>query len=186
MKDPRGSSPASGTPDRRLGLVSQMAIPSASQGTRSGTQGRRLIVVSNRLPFTISEVEGEVRFTEATGGLVTGMRSYLAGAAEPEMDSLWVGWPGSTLAPEIQEAARKRSFDEAGALPVFLTEKDMEQFYHGFCNKTIWPLFHYFAVYTVYLEDHTGRQYAAVNPRFCAGGREDARPVISSGFMIIN
>jgi trehalose 6-phosphate synthase/phosphatase len=34
--------------------------------------------------------------------------------------------------------------------PIFLTRSEVNSFYYGFCNKTIWPLFHYFANYTVY------------------------------------
>lgn len=142
---------------------------------RSDPGTGRLIVVSNRLPFTITEAGGELHFTEATGGLVTGMKSYLAGAAEPRRQSLWVGWPGSTLPPEIQDAVRARSRTEANALPVFLTADAMEQFYHGFCNKTIWPLFHYFAVYTSYVEEQW-EQYCLVNQHFCDVIAETARP----------
>jgi len=52
---------------------------------------RRLIIVSNRLPLSLTRERGEVRFAQSTGGLATG----LAGPHE-HLRSLWVGWPGST------------------------------------------------------------------------------------------
>lgn len=139
------------------------------------TERQRLIVVSNRLPFTIRVQEGNLEFTEATGGLVTGMKSYLAGAAGPGRESLWVGWPGTTLEPSLHDTIRTRAFREANALPVFLSAAAMDNFYHGFCNKTIWPLFHYFPVYTRYDEEYW-EQYREVNTTFCNALLDVARP----------
>jgi trehalose 6-phosphate synthase/phosphatase len=56
---------------------------------------------------------------------------------------LWFGWPGTAVAPEHQEAVRRRGEKHFQGSPVFLPEESMAGFYHGFCNKTLWPLFHY-------------------------------------------
>lgn len=107
----------------------------------------RLVVVSNRLPFTVSFKDGAPEFKTSTGGLSTGLASYLrqanAGARE-NLDYFWLGWPGTSIAPEFEATVRKHGAEQFKCAPVFLPEESMERFYHGFCNKTIWPLFHYF------------------------------------------
>lgn len=129
----------------------------------------RMVVVSNRLPFTVREKGGGLEFTPSVGGLATGLASYTESLRESSAASrrfLWVGWPGSTLPQERQEEVRERSLAEFHAVPVFLSEAEIEKFYQGFCNKTIWPLFHSFQVYTNYDEDHWAR-YVEVNRTFC-------------------
>jgi trehalose 6-phosphate synthase/phosphatase len=51
------------------------------------------------------------------------------------------------------------------SVPVFLSEGEMDQFYLGFCNKTIWPLFHSFPSQTVY-DEAMWETYKGVNERF--------------------
>ena len=93
----------------------------------------RLIIVSNRLPFTVSFKEGPPAFNVSSGGLTTGLWSYLergaAGANEP-LDFLWVGWPGATVPTEHEEAVEAYAANEFKALPVFLPEEQMDRFYH--------------------------------------------------------
>mgnify|MGYP000852725771 CR=1 FL=1 len=135
---------------------------------RMPTAGR-LIVVSNRLPFTAREREGGLEFTPSVGGLATGLASYRESLQERPQGPrrfLWVGWPGSTVSEERQREVRARSLDEFSAVPVFLSEAEIDKFYQGFCNKTIWPLFHCFQVYTNYDEEHWER-YVEVNRTFC-------------------
>ncbi|HOB32993.1 MAG TPA: trehalose-6-phosphate synthase, partial [Verrucomicrobiota bacterium] len=106
----------------------------------------RLVIVSNRLPFTVTIKEGKPCFESSPGGLSTGLWSYLeklsADPARP-MEFVWVGWPGTSIAEEHHEAVRQHGA-AYNAQPVFLPEENMERFYHGFCNRTLWPLFHYF------------------------------------------
>ncbi|HWC59139.1 MAG TPA: trehalose-6-phosphate synthase, partial [Verrucomicrobiae bacterium] len=99
----------------------------------------RLVIVSNRLPFTVSMTDGKPAFESSSGGLTTGLWSYLeknrAGSGEP-FDFLWMGWPGRTIEPEhIPEVeAHAQRFHAA---PVYLSEESADRFYHGFCNKTL-------------------------------------------------
>jgi trehalose 6-phosphate synthase/phosphatase len=139
---------------------------------------KRIIVVSNRLPFTVREEAGDLRFVRSVGGLATGLSSYLETLGDHPQESrecLWVGWPGSTIGEERREEIRSRSLAEFNAVPVFLSEEEIEKFYQGFCNKTIWPLFHYFQVYTNYDEDHW-EHYVQVNRAFCQAILELLRP----------
>jgi len=115
----------------------------------------RLVVVSNRLPFTVSIDEGEPRFESSSGGLATGLWSYLQKAsANPTgpLDFLWVGWPGTHLDPKYvsQVQAHGAQFNAA---PVFLSKENADRFYYGFCNNTLWPLFHYFPTLARYEEN---------------------------------
>jgi trehalose 6-phosphate synthase/phosphatase len=129
---------------------------------------QRLIIVSNRLPFTANVVEEQVQFNESAGGLATGIGAFLDSYKyhfPKSEEHLWVGWPGNTIVEKYHDLVRARSLSDYHAYPVFLSEADMENFYLGFCNKTLWPLFHYFPPYTVYKEEYW-QQYKRVNQFF--------------------
>ena len=119
----------------------------------------RLILVSNRLPLSITKRKGKLNFKPSVGGLATGLSSLYK-----RKNGLWVGWPGLALKGEEREVARARLESER-CHPVFLTQQEIEQYYHGFCNKTIWPLFHYFTQYVVYSKEFWG-SYKKVNEKF--------------------
>ncbi|MGH7990649.1 MAG: bifunctional alpha,alpha-trehalose-phosphate synthase (UDP-forming)/trehalose-phosphatase, partial [Limisphaerales bacterium] len=128
----------------------------------------RLVVVSNRLPFTVSFKDGAPEFKPSAGGLTTGLWSYLDrkaldGAERP--DYLWMGWPGASVPPEHEAAVRAYAEQQFKSSPVFLPEESMDRFYLGFCNKTIWPLFHYFPTLTYY-EEENWQEYRHVNQVF--------------------
>ena len=132
-----------------------------------GTQ--RIIVVSNRLPFSIEQTDGRIEFRDSPGGVATGLKSLLdsiPGALPFEPDYMWVGWPGTTVDDEHREQVRSTARSAFRSHPVFLSEEDFDNFYQGFCNKTIWPLFHYFPSNTEYDESYW-RQYQRVNQVFC-------------------
>ena len=128
----------------------------------------RLVVVSNRLPFTVSFKDGAPEFKTSTGGLSTGLASYLRQAntgARDRLDYFWLGWPGTSIAPEFESAVRKHGEEQFKCAPVFLPEESMDRFYHGFCNKTIWPLFHYFPSLAQFDEGYW-QEYRNVNRIF--------------------
>jgi trehalose 6-phosphate synthase/phosphatase len=137
----------------------------------------RLVIASNRLPFTVSMADGEPRFTVSSGGLTTGLWSYLRHASPPgkHLDFLWLGWPGCSVAQEHEEAIRRYADEHFHAAPIFLPEERMDRFYHGFCNKTIWPLFHYFPTLAHNEEDYW-REYQDVNELFGEALLEVLRP----------
>jgi trehalose 6-phosphate synthase/phosphatase len=99
----------------------------------------RLIVVSNRLPFSFRRGPGGRWRTEPSGGgLVTALLPVLK-----HRGGMWIGWPGAADAsPGPEELAAVG--EEAGyALrPVTLTAEEVHNFYLGFSNEIIWPLFH--------------------------------------------
>ena len=123
----------------------------------------RLIVAANRLPISVSKREGEFHFRQSPGGLAVGLAS-LPGSLE----RLWMGWPGISserLKPEDKEQIREALAHE-NCTPVFLSQRQIDQYYLGFCNKTIWPLFHYFPTRTVF-EQRFWMSYKQVNHCFC-------------------
>ena len=132
----------------------------------------RLLVVANRLPFNITKRGGEFNFRPSPGGLATGLSSL------PESyEKLWIGWPGITsekLASEGKDQIRERLAEE-NCRPVFLSRKQIDHYYLGFCNKTVWPLFHYFPMRTVY-EEHFWKTYKQVNEIFCDEVMKIAKP----------
>jgi len=127
----------------------------------------RLVVVSNRLPFSIKRGKGQIRFEETAGGLVSGISDYLDSLkASVKTETLWIGWPGTEIDNKDKDDVKRRSLAEFSAHPVFVSEKDMDDFYLGFCNKTLWPLLHSFPAYTVY--DYTlWDSYRKINKVFC-------------------
>lgn len=138
----------------------------------------RLIIVSNRLPITVTQEDNEFKTSSSTGGLVTGLGAYVdavnTGKAEP-IECIWVGWPGLTVEDNQKEALKKLLIKEHQSYPVFLTSEMIGNFYHGFTNNTLWPLFHYFTTYTIYDEEYW-LSYKTVNKIFCDTVKEIMEP----------
>ena len=106
----------------------------------------RLIIVSNRLPFSFERTGDEISLRQSSGGLVSAIKSYLdrkPGTLE-FTEQIWVG----TL--EGDEEDWKKVNDQGiinygyEIVPVFADKRLYEDYYNGFSNSTLWPLFHYF------------------------------------------
>jgi len=138
----------------------------------------RLVVVSNRLPFTVSFAEGTPQFKSSAGGLTTGLWSYLDSKSQDGVerpDCLWMGWPGTSIPPAQEAAVRAYGAKHYKSNPIFLPEECMDRFYLGFCNKTLWPLFHYFPTLTRYEEEHW-QEYRNINRLFAEALVKELRP----------
>ncbi|MDH8678224.1 bifunctional alpha,alpha-trehalose-phosphate synthase (UDP-forming)/trehalose-phosphatase [Fusibacter bizertensis] len=103
----------------------------------------KTIFVSNRLPVTVKKEDDKLSFHKSIGGLATGLQGY-----HEKSDSLWVGWTG--LQDEIMTELDHQEIEsillkDYKCVPVNLTEVEIDRYYYGFSNKTIWPLFHYFS-----------------------------------------
>ncbi len=101
----------------------------------------RTVYIANRFPLRVSLDEKGYSFTPNHGGVASGLRSHVKKLSH---ENLWIGWPGIYVSPSEQEKMRNNTLKEHNAFPVFLTPKITEGYYNGFCNKVIWPLFHYF------------------------------------------
>ncbi|MCL6560791.1 MAG: trehalose-6-phosphate synthase, partial [Firmicutes bacterium] len=130
----------------------------------------RLLIVSNRLPVTVVKKKNGYHFSASIGGLATGLKSFYN-----RQKSIWVGWPGELHADEDREWVKERLLEGYNCLPVFVPEEEFERYYGGFSNRTIWPLFHYFPIYTSYDESYY-EAYRRVNQVFCDELLRIARP----------
>ena len=129
-------------------------------------------MISNRLPFSFGKKNGRLSLESSAGGLATGLRSFYK-----SRPSAWIGWPGlpgSKITPEEEKQIVKNLAVES-CRPVFLSSYEVEQYYHGFANKTIWPLFHYFPLYADYNKNYW-TVYKRVNEKFRQAALEIAEP----------
>nr|WP_324605882.1 trehalose-6-phosphate synthase [Isoptericola variabilis] len=120
--------------------------------------------MANRLPvdFTVDD-DGEVRWQRSPGGLVT--------ALEPVMqksDGAWVGWSG---APDLKHEPFEA--DDMLLVPVTLSRSEIERYYEGFSNDTLWPLYHDVISPPTYHRQWWDA-YRRVNQRFAEAAAEQA------------
>jgi trehalose 6-phosphate synthase/phosphatase len=122
----------------------------------------RLLIISNRLPINISKHKNQFILERSVGGLATGI-----GSIYKSQESLWIGWPGYSAQKTKKEEKDRiiTALVKENCHPVFLTSFDIKQYYSGFCNNTIWPLFHYFPLYVKY-EENYWKYYKKVNEKF--------------------
>ncbi|MGO1539942.1 MAG: bifunctional alpha,alpha-trehalose-phosphate synthase (UDP-forming)/trehalose-phosphatase [Leucobacter sp.] len=114
------------------------------------------VVVSNRLPVDrVTAPDGTVSWRTAPGGLVTAMEPVVRG-----LGCMWVGWPGS-----IDETLEPFSVDGTDLRPMSLSAVEFTEYYEGFSNDTIWPLYHDVISAPGYHREWWDR-YVAVNRRF--------------------
>ncbi|MDO5076913.1 trehalose-6-phosphate synthase [Corynebacterium sp.] len=128
------------------------------------------VVVANRLPVDLTtHPDGTHEWSPSPGGLVTALSPVLA-----RHHGCWVGWPGvPDEAPEPFEA------DGVLLHPVTLTEGDYEEFYEGFSNATLWPLYHDLIVPPEYHRTWW-ETYRNVNHKFA----QEAAEVASEGATV--
>ncbi len=118
-----------------------------------------LVVVSNRLP-PLPEMENLSRRTQEVGGLVTALLSAL----EMKGGGTWFGWSGKysqgRAEPEVTWNVGKNRI-----VGIHLSEREVDAYYNGFCNRALWPLLHSFQG-RVHLNRAEERIYQEVNSRF--------------------
>lgn len=122
----------------------------------------KMIIVSNRLPLQISIEDHHLKVTSSVGGLATGLKSV-----HKESNGIWIGWSGLTqeeLTPELEDKVEEAVHKEQ-CVTVSLTQSDLDLYYYGFSNRTLWPLFHYFIEFTEY-DPESWNAYKRVNEKF--------------------
>lgn len=124
------------------------------------------VVVANRLPIDMEVLaDGTVNWRRSPGGLVTALEPLLR-----KQRGSWIGWPGVIDGPEepITE-------DGLQLYPVRLSGEDVAQYYEGFSNATLWPLYHDVIVKPAYHREWWER-YVDVNRRFAEAASRAAAP----------
>ena len=131
----------------------------------------RLIVVSNRLPFALDSTGEDLwTVTPAVGGLVSAIEPVLR-----ERGGTWIGWPG--IAGEIPKEPLVEATRYAGykVVPVSLSETERDEFYYGYSNEVIWPLFHDLQNFCNF-EPAFWQAYKQVNMRYADAIAQSAQP----------
>ena len=124
------------------------------------------VVVANRLPVDlVVGPDGERGWKRSPGGLVTALEPMLRAR-----DGAWVGWPG---VPDVDV----EPLEEDGLLlhPVRLSADEVADYYEGFSNATLWPLYHDVIAPPVF-HRHWWHSYVRINERFAQATAEVAAP----------
>ncbi|HIW61512.1 MAG TPA: trehalose-6-phosphate synthase [Candidatus Stackebrandtia excrementipullorum] len=123
------------------------------------------VVVANRLPVDrITTADGQT-WRRSPGGLVTALHPVLQAEA-----GCWIGWAGGE-----GEAPAPFSLDNMQLSPVPLYADELRNYYEGFSNATLWPLYHD-AVEQPAFHRHWWKSYEEVNRRFADRAAETAAP----------
>jgi len=132
----------------------------------SGDGASDFVVVANRLPIDMEpQPDGTVVFKRSPGGLVTALEPLLR-----RNRGAWIGWPG------VVDAAEDPIVENGLHLhPVRLDDDDVADYYEGFSNATLWPLYHDLIVKPVY-ERRWWDRYVDVNRRFAEATSRAAAP----------
>jgi trehalose 6-phosphate synthase len=97
------------------------------------TQSDQLVIVANRLPVDRVELpDGSLGWRRSPGGLVSAMDPVMR-----DRNGVWIGWPGGT-----ETGLEPFEDDGLSLIPISLTATDIEEFYEGMSNATLWPIYH--------------------------------------------
>jgi trehalose 6-phosphate synthase len=131
--------------------------PARGSGSKVSSAGEsNFVVVANRLPIDMERLpDGSTTWKRSPGGLVTALEPLLR-----RRQGAWVGWPGIVDADEDPIEA-----EELRLHPVRLSADDVAEYYEGFSNATLWPLYHDVIVKPIYHREWWDR-YVDVNRRF--------------------
>jgi trehalose 6-phosphate synthase/phosphatase len=154
------------TPDVTAAVVPEPESPEQA-GPDSVPPGHfDLVVVSNRLPvdYVVAE-DGTESWRTSPGGLVTALEPMMRAS-----DGAWVGWPG--VADREFEPFEN---DGISIVPVPLSTSDLELYYEGFSNDTLWPLYHDVIASPGYHREWW-EAYVQVNRRFATAAAASAAP----------
>ena len=121
----------------------------------------KTIIVSNRLPVKITENDGEYTLSPSEGGLATGL-----GSIYKQNDNIWIGWPGLEVTEDIKKEKITGQLKEQSLLPVFLSQEEISEYYEGFSNEVLWPVFHYYASTYANYKQSNWDYYQKVNEKF--------------------
>jgi len=121
----------------------------------------KTIIVSNRLPVKISKADNEYILSPSEGGLATGL-----GSIYKQGDNVWIGWPGIEVTDQEDKDHVQSQLKELSLIPVFLDQEEINQYYEGFSNEVLWPVFHYYASTYANYKQSNWDYYKAVNQKF--------------------
>src|SRR4051812_41637280 len=127
----------------------------------------RLIVISNRLPFSLDTSGGGAQIRQRSGGLVSALKGYFEQTSDSATNFGGKIWVGSCDFSEEDWNEHKEHLQgtDFSIEPIFIDKDLYSDYYNGFSNSTIWPLFHYFPSMTEYKKQYFDAYYQ-VNRQF--------------------
>ncbi|KAF6754527.1 alpha,alpha-trehalose-phosphate synthase t [Ephemerocybe angulata] len=155
-------------------LLTAAAAPASSPQLPSedmATEGGHLIVISNRLPVTISkDAQGEYHFKMSSGGLVSALSGF-----KKSLNFTWIGWPGFFIPHKDRPIVDRRLRDEYSCQAVYLDDDVADRHYNGFSNSILWPLFHYHPG-EMNFDEENWLAYRQANMQFADAVRHHIKP----------
>jgi len=129
---------------------------SPGRGRKVSSGDSDFVVVANRLPIDMERLpDGTTTWKRSPGGLVTALEPLLR-----KRRGAWIGWPGI---PDAGDEPIEQ--DDMLLCPVNLSTQDVAEYYEGFSNAALWPLYHDVIVKPIYHREWWDR-YVEVNRRF--------------------
>lgn len=134
---------------------------------------KRLILVTNREPYSHNRTKKGIIFKKSSGGVVSALDPLMQ-----ECKGIWIAWgsgnadfdfcnsENKVLVPEQPKYTLKR---------IRLTKNEVAEYYRGFSNRVLWPLFHFF-VEKMYLKEEYWNSYCNVNNKFAKAVLEELNP----------
>ena len=122
----------------------------------------KIVIVSNRASYNIIKSDGEIKYKKSVGGLVTALDSILY-----KNDGLWIVWDGNIgYDKDFKKKIRIGNEDHGYSLKfISLSAKELRDYYNGFSNRFLWPLFHGF-ISQSYFNLNYWKSYQSVNNKF--------------------
>jgi trehalose 6-phosphate synthase/phosphatase len=127
----------------------------------------RLIIISNRLPFSVERQNNNVIVRQSSGGLVSAVKSYIEKSKSHHRytDKIWIGSMDGNE-DDWNEAREMGTLpDDFFMQPIFPDNLTYKNFYNGFSNSTLWPLFHYFPSLVEFRKEYF-EDYKKINQLF--------------------
>ena len=131
---------------------------------KSSSPKSSFVVVANRLPVDrVVGEDGSTSWRTSPGGLVTALEPVLR-----SQDGVWIGWAGGQL-----DSYAPFETNGMSLVPIELSALEVEEYYEGMSNGTLWPLYHDVVAKPAFHREWWDA-YVAVNRRFAQAAADAA------------
>ncbi len=103
----------------------------------------RLLIVSNRLPISTSYENDTYKFSQGSGGLITGLSGFTKST-----QFRWYGWTGLEIPEAARDGLAERLKTEYDSIPIFLDNELADLYYNKFASQSLVSQLHC-SVYTI-------------------------------------
>jgi trehalose 6-phosphate synthase len=146
--------------------VTPGARTSSKAGRRRSKEQTRadLVIVANRLPVDrVVHADGSSTWRRSPGGLVSALAPVMTAN-----EGAWIGWPG-----DVVEDLDVFEHEGITLVPIAISQQEYEEYYEGFSNATLWPLYHDLVAKPEFHREWWDT-YVEVNRRFAEAAAEVA------------